>query len=364
VQQIKSYQAGERAALLRKAGTVFLVLGILGSLADSAGAQIELRPRVKQGAALRSESLLRIRFTAVGETVGFEGVGAEFETTTESSREVSDGGRLTVDVVVESLTSEFAIPVKGADPPDGINVRLSTRPDAAVRLDKKMSILGAQFEDLAAFEKAYKALRGFRYRIVVDRNGDFRRVDVPEQHPEALGEPDETAQRMVHQRFDPNWIRYNYDRARGELPTVLVKKGDSWEHTQSFNPCIWLRDYIPVNVRRRYTYTGGVQADGMSMDVIEFVAVNAEIDKRRPPGAGDVSDMRIRRFSSKGRILFSREVGQPVLREEEASLSASWMMTLAGHKIPQSVTADISTSLTKSSATTARPGSSKSPPGR
>lgn len=264
-------------------------------------AQVSLRP--KFGAAadykLQTEAKINQKMTIAGQTQNI--VATQTSTVRIKSSKLDGEGKVSVERTNEAL---------------GIDMDLGIA---------KLKFDSAKPDEKAPIPQLEPVLAGLRKQLAmkltysVDQEGKVSDV----------GGVDEGA------LVNPEDLKLDYQQELDQLPTDPVTKGEQWTRTIESN----LGQGQTLTLERTYTYVGSVPKvatvpNGKSLDRVEFTDTSAKFWVKPNRGfPADVKDSTLKIVSSKGEILFDRELGRVVSTNQKTEVSGDFVLSANGMQI-------------------------------
>lgn len=262
-----------------------LVVALL-TIPRAAVAQVKLELKLHDGQ--KTSSMVKIStkqyLTLAGMNIE-SGSEQEMTISTVNGKRGADGV-LRQQQKIESLKAKLTLP-------GGVNLEFdSTKPDAPPA--------GTQFDVLLDLIKVNAKAS---WTVV---RGPDNRVTTVEGREKVLEGLDETKRAMLQKQLDPAYLRDAANKELEKLPSKPVKKGDTWEVTESLR----LEQGQNMTFKTKYTYQGPTDYNGRQLDKIdsEVLEVGYGVDADAPLPLKVVS-AELKPKTLEGVTYFDREKG-------------------------------------------------------
>ncbi len=300
------------------AAAVLLTSALAASAQDAAKTStepIKLEHKWPEG---QKRSLTSV--TKVEQTMTIQGM--EIETTTEQIADTSysigkrrDDGTLPVESKVESFKASMNFP-------GGISLDYDSKHPEATEAQ--------EIPQLQQLVDSLKVSADVSFTFVLDKDGKIAAVEGAENILQKLQESNPDVADMLRERFQADSMKKTISDEFQYLPDTLVRPGDSWTRKQTQD----LGMGQTLTYETRYEYTGTVQVDGKTLDKITSKATSVTYNQN-PNAAGPAkvtaSDLKVE--SSDGTILFDREAGTEVEKNDKVRLVGSMTMEAMGQEL-------------------------------
>ena len=178
---------------------------------------------------------------------------------------------------------------------------------------------------------AVQALAGSSYTIHLDARDKFVSVEGTQAVIDRAADLDPKAADHLKTQLNPETIGREFEQEFEFLPSILVREGDPWEHTQISS----IGGGQTLTFAKRYTYEGTVDRDGRTLDKIGVKATEvtyAMDPQAESPVRVDKSDLKIE--SSEGTILFDRQAGRTVASDAKTRITGDMTLRINETDLP------------------------------
>jgi len=299
-------------------------LVLVAVLAPHARAQVKLEYKFPEGTKSLFQTNAKVHqiLSIMGQDIETE--ADEAVVTSSSIGKRNADGTLPIAQKVESIRSQLSLP-------GGNNVTFdSANPDAKIE-NPQLAFLG----------DVYRALVGVGYTVVLDDKNKVKFVEGTEGFAAKIEALEGPAALALKGRLSAEKIKREWEQHHANLPEVLARKGEPWEHTQTSD----IGGDQTLTFRKRYDYLGPVTVDGKSLEKIDVRAVSVKYEMD-PNSASPLkvtkSDLKI--DSSEGTLLFDRETGQIVDSKEKTRIKGDLTLTAGGKELPSTLDLTFDTS--------------------
>jgi hypothetical protein len=278
--------------MFRRAAVLSMVVSTW--MAPAVFAQVKLEYKFPEGSATTVKSTIKAQ-----QVLSINGMDNE----TESERVMTETrtiGKRGIDgtlPIVETLDSiRIHLSLMGVD------IDFDTaQPDAKID-NPQLSFLG----DLL------KLMAGSSYTIVIDDKNQFKSVEGLEKLLEKAKDLDPMAVEGLKASISADVLKREFQQDHSNLPPVLAREGETWETTEVND----IGGGQTLTFRRRYEYLGTAEKDGRSVDKIGIKALEVTYAMGQTGSPAKVEKSNLKVDSTKGTMLFDREAGRLVERNE------------------------------------------------
>lgn len=283
------------------------------SLALPAHAQVKLEEKYPPGRVLKYKTVNRIQQVLTLNATPIESQSTQTVLSEESVGKQRDDATLPVTVAVESFKADLAIA--------GLNVSFDSAQPAAKIENPQLAFLGDIF----------KLLSQIRYTLVLDQAKQIKAIEGTEALVEKAEKMSDPAKQAIMGRVKAETLKEQHQQARGRLPEILVRPGESWERTETLD----LDAGQTLTFRKKYEYLGTEKKGDKTLDKIG-VAITQVTYAQDPavPTPLKVTQSDLKVDSSSGTILFDREGGYIVLDKGTIRVKGGMTFTAGGQEIP------------------------------
>lgn len=288
--------------------TATLALGLVIASGLSAFGQVKLDRKIPEGATLTVESTSRIE-----QKLTIAGMDTETASDTKSVVKAVSGkrdaaGMLRVEEKPESM--QISTTVMGQN-----YFFDSANPDTA----------GSSA--LEVLRPLHKALS--RSTTVKNYDKD-NRLQTIEQDQNALNTVSEEVQKLVKSQLDPEYQKKTANQDLEKFPTDPVKKGDSWQRTETVN----FGAGQVMTFQSRYTYEGTVEKDGKTLDKVTQKVESVDYTLQDSPLPFTVKGSQLKAAESDTTMLLDRKLGAIVDSKSALRITGEITFVIGGNDVP------------------------------
>jgi len=161
--------------------------------------------------------------------------------------------------------------------------------------------------------------------------GEDNLVQAIESDENVLASLPVQVQALVKDQLDPATLKEAANQALAALPDEPVRKGASWERTESAN--FGAGQVMTFEVT--YTYQGTVQHEGKTFDRINQKVGSVDFTLEDNPALPlTLKDAKLKIAASQGFILFDRKVGQIVKSSQKTRIAGGITFEANGMELP------------------------------
>lgn len=295
----------------------------LGHLAE---AQVKLEYKVAEGMTERQKVSAKVHQVMTINGMDVETDVDQGAVTVSSNGKRKPDGTLPIEITLESFRIKMTLP-------GGMEINL----DSA---DKDLKV---DLPQLAFIGDLLKAMRGASYTVVLDAKDHVKFVEGTEKNLTKAADLPKQAAEALKARFNTDRIKREYEQVYGNLPDVLVREGEPWERTETND----IGGGQTLTFKRQYEYKGTVKKGDKTLDKIAVKAIEVSY-KQDPnvesPAKVTKSDLKIQ--SSEGAILFDREAGAVVERQDKTRMKGGMSLNAGGMDLDVKLDLTLDSSLT------------------
>jgi hypothetical protein len=297
--------------MLRRAWVCALAVGL--ATASAASAQVKLEYKNKEGRTTAFTSTIKAK-----QVLSLAGMDIETASEQVTSGLLKTGRR----------AADGSLPITQTI--DAMRIQIDA---GGMTLTFDSADLNAKppLPQLAFINDIIKALIGKEFKLVLDEKGQVTTVEGADKVVEAARDLDPMAREHLNEAQLTDRYKRQYEKARGNLPSILVREGETWEHTEE-DP---IGNGQTLTFRRKYEYKGTVQKDGRTLDRIAIIALSvayATDPQTQSPLKATKSDLKVE--SSDGEMLFDREEGMVIERKEVDRIKGAIDFEANGQALP------------------------------
>ncbi|MCO6458752.1 MAG: hypothetical protein J5I93_25880 [Pirellulaceae bacterium] len=282
-----------------------LLLGLVG--VTQAQAQVQLRWKFESAEPQVSTSQQNVSqvLSIAGNDIA-TGQEQTVETSSTFGQKQADGS-FSVETRFTGLKSKLTLP-------GGVELKFDS--------SQENPPAGTQFDFLL---DVFKGLSKMRMTTSYDRDARVVKVVVDEKSLEGV---DETGRALLKEQIDPEFLRDAIAQEMKVVPDKPVSVGDTWDLEKTMRLSGGQSMIFTVS----YKYEGTVDRDGKQLDKISGKATKVEYRQTDDaPLKVTASDLKV--DSSASQILFDRQRGQVVERQEKTRVMGSLTFELAGNPV-------------------------------
>jgi hypothetical protein len=293
---------------------------LLLALAATSFGQVKLERKMPEGATYTTEAVNRFeqKLTIAGMETDSE---ADARTVTKSTIGQRDAaGMLRVTDKIESM--QISITAMGSN-----YVFDSANPD-----NKGNS-------SLEAVRDLHKALARQTTTTTYDNTNRVHKVELEQ---DVLGQLPDQVQQLAKSQLDPEYLKKQANQQLDQLPSEPVKKGDTWQRTESVN--LGAGQVMTFGVD--YTYEGTVEKDGKTLDKISSKVTSVSFALENSPLPLMVKGSQLKAEESEGTVLFDRTRGQIVESSSSSRVAGTIDFVINNMDLPSKLDLKIKVSAT------------------
>jgi hypothetical protein len=174
-----------------------------------------------------------------------------------------------------------------------------------------------------------KAIGGASYTVVVDKDGKVAAIEGAERAVPKADALEPAVAEEIRKRFDPERLKKEMVEEFGIFPDILLRQGEPWERSETMD----LGSGQSMTFQRTYEYQGTAEQDGRTLDKIgmKATAVTYAMEANEQVTVPK-SDLKIE--SSEGTILFDRERGVIVRKQDKTRITGDMTLSIGGNDLP------------------------------
>ena len=308
-----------------KRGIVLAAAALVVGLTSVASAQVKLEHKFREGSDARFQAV-----TKSHQILDISGMQVETR-----AEEVP-----TIRWTVGTRNPDGTLPIRQTL--EAIRVRLELPGGVTISFDSAEPDAKPDNPQLGVFTDLYKALVGMEITFLLDKDNQVKAVEGAEKVLSKATELNPVAGELLKSNLDPEKLKAAFQQHVVSFPTILLRKGDTWDRTEVLN----IAGGQSLTFQKRYEYQGTVERDGATLDQIGVKATG--VTYAMDPNAQSpvkVSKSNLKIESSDGTILFDREAGGPVESHSVTRITGDLTLVADDKELPTKLdlTLDITT---------------------
>jgi hypothetical protein len=216
---------------------------------------------------------------------------------------------------------------------ESLTVDLSLPGGISVAYDSKEANGKIDHPELAFLSDAYKVISQIAYTVVLDDQKKVKAVEGTEKLLEKADKLNEMVKSSIRSRLEASKLRQQFEQTHGNLPDVLVRRGEPWERSETVD----IGSGQTLTFRRKYEYLGPEKRGDATVDKIAVTTtdVSYAMDANAPsPLKVTKSDLKVE--EGDGEILFDRNGGFVVSSKGKTRIKGTMTFSAGGQELPPS----------------------------
>jgi hypothetical protein len=288
-------------------------------------AQVKLEQKYTEGSKTKKQTRVKAH-----QVMAIAGMNTETDSEFGSTSTIEVGKR----------KSDGSLPI--TDKTDSIRVNLMVNGQSFITYDSANPPQKKEEGPLAFLQDLFKVLIGMAYTVVLDKDNKFVSIEGLQDVLQKADNLDPMAVDALKKQLDNDRVKREFEQARGSLPGILVRPGETWDRTEVLE----LGQGQTFTFDKRYEYKGTVEKDGKMLDKIAVTAstVKYEMDPNNPMIKVNKSDLKV--DSADGTILFDRAAGHAVESQMKYKIKGTMTLTINGNDLPADLDIELDTNST------------------
>ncbi len=280
----------------------------------TAPAQVKLERKVTENATVVGKTEIKVHqiLTLAGMDIETNSDSGSLATVAVGKRNAD--GTIPLNVTVDKIWVKISLPM-------GIEIDLNTD-------DKDLKVDLPQLSFLA---DVLKASKGANYTLVLDSKNQFARVEGIEKNLDRAKDLPEAALAGMKARYNSDRVKQEFEQVQNAVPDGFLREGEPWERTEVSD----IGAGQTLTFKRKFEYKGTIKQGDKTLDKIDIKALDVTYkqDTGMPqPLKVTKSDIKVE--SSEGTLLFDRERGTIVERNDKTHIKGDMTMEAQGNELP------------------------------
>ena len=174
----------------------------------------------------------------------------------------------------------------------------------------------------------HKVLANRVHTVIYDEDNRVKDIETDEDFLASLSTEPQT---LVGDQLDTETLKQETNQSLAALPDEPVRKGATWERTESAN--FGAGQIMTFDVT--YTYLGSVQHEGRKLDKISLKVESVDFSLEENAALPlQLKDSKLKIASSEGFILFDSKAGQFVANNQKTRIKGDLTFVANGNELP------------------------------